>query len=119
LQVPFEDNEITGAQLLQERRCQSFGFLTANQLQAAENCLFSLLPCEELARLASGWYEACSQAMLRGNFAAIDQWVRNQSLNAAERGFSLEDVVELLQICRSSAFETEHWNRDIFCRWMR
>jgi PilZ domain len=110
----LEENEITGAQLLQEQRSQSFASLTANRIQGSENCLFSLLPWEELARMARSWYEACSQAMLRGNFAAIDQWVRNQSLKAVARGFSLEDVVELLQICRSSAVETEQWNPDIF-----
>ena len=64
--------------------------------------------------MVAGWYEACSQAMLRGNFAAIDQWVRNQSLMAVTQGFSPEDVLELLQICRSSAIETERWDRDIF-----
>lgn len=110
--MPLEDYETTGAQLLQKRRCQSFASLTANRIQASENCLFSLLPWEELARMAANWYEACSQAMLRGNHAAIDQWVRNQAMEAVTRGFSPEDLVELLQICRSSAVETEQWSQD-------
>jgi hypothetical protein len=110
----FEESELTGSQLLQEKRCQSFASMAANRIQAVENCLFSFLPREELARLAAGWYEACSQAMLRGNFAAIEQWVRCQSMRAAKEGFALEDVVELLRICRISAFETEQWNEDIF-----
>lgn len=110
----FEESEVTGSKLLQDERCQNFAFLTAGKIQAVEGCLFSLLPCEELARLAAGWYEACSQAMLRGNFAAIEQWVRCQSMRAAAEGFASEDVVELLRICRSSAFESEQWNPDIF-----
>ena len=110
----FEESEITGSQLLQEKRCQSFASMTANRIQAVEGCLFSFLPREELARLAAGWYEACSQAMLRGNFAAIEQWVRCQSTRASAEGFALKDVVELLRICRRSAIETEQWNEDIF-----
>ena len=110
----FEELEVTGAQRLQEQRCQGFAFRTANRIRASENCLFALLPCEELARLAAGWYEACSQAMLRGNFAAIEQWIRCQSARAAAEGFGLEDVLELLRLCRNSAFETEQWNQDIF-----
>jgi hypothetical protein len=52
--------------------------------------------------------------MLRGNFAPIDKWIRSQSATAAAEGFAQEDVLELLRICRNSAFEIERWNQDVF-----
>ncbi|HEV2520903.1 MAG TPA: PilZ domain-containing protein [Candidatus Acidoferrales bacterium] len=114
--MPIEGYEVPGAQLLQQQRCQSFASLTADRIRTDEKCLFSLLPSDELARLAAGWYEACSQAMLRGNFAPIDKWIRSQSATAAAEGFTLEDVLELLRICRDSAFETERWSQNVFSK---
>jgi PilZ domain len=112
--MPFEDEEATGAQLLQRERGDKFAPQAADRIRAAEKCLFSLLPHEELSRLAGEWYEACSQAMLRGNYAPIDIWVRTQSTLAASEGFAPEDLLQLLQICRQSAIEVEYWNEDIF-----
>jgi hypothetical protein len=63
--------------------------------------------------LVAGWYESYAVAMMRGNFSAIDQWIRFQSDRAASEGFARADVVELLRICRASAIETEKWNPDI------
>lgn len=110
----FEETEVTAAQLQQQQRCKSFAAVTADRIRAEEHCLFSLLPSDELARLAAGWYEACSQAMLRGNYAQIDKWIRSQSATAAAEGFSQDDVLHLLRICRNSAFEIERWNKDVF-----
>jgi PilZ domain len=111
--MPIEEFEVTGAQALQDQRCKGFAALTADRIRAAESCQFSLLPREELARLAADWFEACAKAMLRGNFSAIDQWTRFQSERVAAEGFTLEDILELLRICRNTAIETERWNPDI------
>jgi hypothetical protein len=110
----FEKEEATGAQQLQRERCERFATQAARRIGSAENCLFSLLPHEELSRLAGEWYEACAQAMLRGNYAPIDKWVRSQSNLAAAQGFAPEDLLQLLLICRRSAIEMEGWNEDIF-----
>jgi hypothetical protein len=108
----FEETEVTEAQLLQQQRCASFGAQTAIRIRAAENCLFSLLPYEELSRRAADWYESCAQGMLRGNYAPIDEWIRVQSHLAAVEGFALEDLLQLLLICRRSAIEVEGWNEE-------
>jgi hypothetical protein len=112
--MPFQEGEATGAQVLQRERCGKFAPKAAARIRAADNCLFSLLPHEELSRLAGEWYEACSQAMLRGNYGPIDKWVRSQSNLAATQGFAPEDLLQLLRICRRSAIEVEGWNEDIF-----
>ena len=112
--MPFKQSELTAARLSQQQRSQSFASRTADRIRAEEHCLFSLLPSDELARLAAGWHEACSQAMLRGNYAPIDKWIRSQSAMAAAEGFSQDDVLHLLRICRGSAFEIEGWNKDVF-----
>ena len=57
-------------------------------------------------------YQSCAQAMLRGNYALIDQWVCKQASVAREHGFELGDLVELLRICRNSAIEFERWDPD-------
>ena len=64
--MPFEEFEVTAAQRLQRQRCESFAAMMAGRIQAAEDCLFSLLPHEELVQLSTGWYLACADAMLRG-----------------------------------------------------
>jgi hypothetical protein len=113
VEMPFEEPEATGAQLLQQQRCDSFAARTADHIRVSESCLFSLLPYQELARISGGWYEASAQGMLRGNWAAIEEWIRHQSAKAAEQGFALEDLLELLRICRSSVIELERWNTDV------
>jgi hypothetical protein len=112
--MPFEEQEATGAQVLQRERGERFAPQAADRIRAAEKCLFSLLPHEELSRMAGEWYDACSQAMLRGNYSPIDTWVRTQSTLAATQGFAPADLLQLLGICRQSAIEVEYWNEDIF-----
>lgn len=112
--MPFQEEEVTDAQLLQKERGKRFGSIAAERIRSAENCLFSLLPQEELSRVAEDWYDACAQAMLRGNYAPLDMWIRAQSRLAATQGFAPEDLLQLLQICRRSAIESESWNEDIF-----
>jgi hypothetical protein len=113
MNMPFEEIEVTEAQLLERQRCESFGARTAETIRAAENCLFSLLPYEELSRRAAGWYEACVQGMLRGNYAPIDEWIRSQSHLAHAEGFAPQDLLQLLLICRHSAIEVEGWNEEV------
>ncbi len=97
------------------RRCAEFGAAAAAQIRSAGNCRFSLLPQEELARLASSWYDASAKAMLHGNYSPIIAWTQRQAQLASEQGFSLHDVVELLRICRRGAIEREKWKEEIFC----
>lgn len=111
--VPFQVEEVTDAQLLQKVRGKKFAHQAAERIRVTENCLFSLLPHAELSRLAEEWYEACAQAMLRGNYAPIDMWIRSQSRLAATQGFAPEDLLELLHACRRSAIEIESWSEDI------
>lgn len=112
--MPFQEEEVTDAQLLQKERGKQFANQAAERIRVTENCLFSLLPHAELSRLAEEWYDACAQAMLRGNYAPIDIWIRSQSRLAATQGFAPEDLLELLHACRRSAIKIESWNEDIF-----
>ena len=52
--------------------------------------------------------------MLRGNFAPLDEWIRQQACLAAEEHFELEDLLQLLRICRRSAIEIDGWDEDVF-----
>jgi hypothetical protein len=112
--MPFQEEETTGGQLLQRERGKRFANQTAERIRSVETCLFSVLPHEELSRMAEEWYEACAQAMLRGNYAPIDIWIRSQARLATTQGFAAEDLLQLLLICRLSAIENESWNEDIF-----
>jgi len=106
--------ETTKAQARQDERRQRYAAVAGEQLRAAADCQFSLLPYEELVRVASTWYAASAEAMLRGNFASIDDLIRAQARVAAEQGFELEDLLELLRVCRRVAIEKEGWNEDQF-----
>jgi hypothetical protein len=111
----LQSTESTKPQSRQQReRGEKFAARTAEVIGAAGQCLFSLLPYEERCRQAASWYEACAQATLRGNYAPLDEWIRSQACKAAEEHFALEDLLELLRICRRSAIEVERWNEDIF-----
>ncbi|MFQ5926517.1 MAG: PilZ domain-containing protein [Terriglobia bacterium] len=110
----FDDSVVNDAATRHRHQREKFSTLTAERLRAAEDCQFSLLPFEELARVASGWYEACVQAMLRGNYGPIDELVREQARVAAEQGFELGDLLQLLRSCRHTAIEVEGWNEDQF-----
>ncbi len=111
LQMP----EVTKEQARQHRRrCDRFAAGTADAIGAAGQCLFSLLPYQERVRQAASWYDACAQAMLRCNFAPLDDWIRRQACTAAEENFELDDLLQLLRICRRSAIETDRWDEDVF-----
>lgn len=111
--VGLDDGTGTSAERHAQRR-EKFSSMAGERLRAAEDCQFSFLPYEELARVAGGWYEACAQAMLRGNYADIDTLIRKQARVAAEQGFALEDLLQLLRLCRRTAIEVEGWNEDQF-----
>lgn len=112
--MSLEDGASTGAANRHRQRKEKFAGTAAERLRAAEDCQFSLLPYEELARVAGNWYEACAQAMLRANYAPIDDLTRQQARVAAEQGFELEDLLRLLRLCRRTAIEAEGWNEDQF-----
>jgi hypothetical protein len=107
--------EDTNAQSRQQRqRSERFAAGTADAIGAAGPCLFSLLPYQERVRLAASWYDACAQAMLRGNFAPLDEWIRRQACLTAEENFEMEDLLQLLRICRRSAIAIDGWDEDVF-----
>jgi hypothetical protein len=110
----FDDDKVTEAAQFQRQRCAAFGARTAERIREARDCQFSLLPYDELTRLASGWYDASARAMLNGDYTAIDTWTRAQARVAAEQNFGLEDLLGILKICRSAAIQEEKWNEDIF-----
>jgi len=110
----FDEDKVTEAKESQRQRGVAFGAFTAERIRAARNCRFSLLPHEALARLASTWYDASAQAMLDSNYAPINNWTQVQSQLAAEERFDLEDVLELLRICRRTAIQKERWSEDVF-----
>lgn len=107
-------DKVTEAGQSQQQRCAAFGAMAAKNIRAARNCQFALLPYEELARLASGWYDASAQAMLSANCVPISAWTQAQAQLAAKQNFKLDDVLELLRICRSAAIQGEKWSEDVF-----
>ncbi len=111
----LQKTEVTKSQARQQRqRCERFAAGTADAIGAAGQCLFSLLPYQERVRQAASWYDACAQAMLRCNFAPLDEWIRQQACLAADEHFGLEDLLQLLRICRRSALEIDGWDEDVF-----
>ncbi|HSC77377.1 MAG TPA: PilZ domain-containing protein [Candidatus Acidoferrales bacterium] len=95
-------------------RRERYSAAAAEQLREAKDCQFSFLPFEELAHLAGFWYEACAEAMVRGNYSALDRWIRTQAQMASEQGFELVSLLELLRVCRRVAIEKEGWNSEQF-----
>jgi hypothetical protein len=111
----LQNPEVTKAQTRhQQQRGERFAAGTAEAIGAAGQCLFSLLPYQERVRLAASWYDACTEAMLRGNFSPLDEWIRQQACLTAEENFEMEDLLQLLRICRRSAIEIDGWDEDIF-----
>jgi hypothetical protein len=98
----------------QKQQCEQFAAPTAEAIGAAANCLFSLLPYEERFRQAESWYDACTHATLRGNYALLDEWIRHQARRGAEEHFELEDFLQLLRICRRSAIDVARWDGNVF-----
>ena len=110
-----QKTEVTKAQgRQQQQRCERFAAGTADAIGAAAHCLFSLLPYQERVRQTASWYDACAQAMLYGNYALLDEWIRRQASTAATEHFELEDLLQLLRICRRSAIEIDGWDEDAF-----
>jgi hypothetical protein len=111
----LQKTEVTKSQARQQRqRCERFAAGTADAIGGAGQCLFSLLPYQERVRQAASWYDACAQAMLRCNFAPLDEWIRQQACLAADEHFELEDLLQLLRICRRSALVIDGWDEDVF-----
>lgn len=104
----------TQAQERQDERRQRYAAAAGERLRAASDCQFSLLPYEELVRTAAGWYDACAEGMVRGNYAPLEDWVRDHARVAADQGFELNDLLELLRLLRQVAIEKEGWNEDAF-----
>lgn len=96
-----------------ERR-DCYAAAVAERLRPAGDCQFSLLPYDTLVRTAALWYDACSNAMLRGNYATLDNLVSSQARIAAEEGFTLDDLLQLLRLCRQVAVEGEGWDEEQF-----
>jgi len=84
----------------------------AERLHGASDCQFCLLPYQELARAAGIWFEAASEAMMRANYGPLDEMIRDQVRVAAEQGFELDDILQLLRILREVAIKEEGWNPD-------
>jgi hypothetical protein len=89
-----------------------FAEQAAIRIREMQNCLFSLLPQDDLVRQTSEWYKACAEATLRGNYGLIDQWTRERATKAVEEGFALDDLLGLLRACRQCIIEVERWNED-------
>lgn len=106
------EEETSKAKAREHERRQIYAAAAGERLRAAHHCGFSLLPYEELARVASTWYAAAAEAMLRGNYAPIGNLVCDEARVASEHGFELEDVLELLRVCRRTAVEKDGWNED-------
>ena len=115
LAIGFEHKySVTDAESRHRQRREAFASVTGTRLRAVTDCQFALLPYEELARVAANWYEACAQAMVRGNYGPMDELVRQQARVAADQGFALDDVLQLLRHCRRAAIEVERWSEEEF-----
>ncbi|HTC62941.1 MAG TPA: PilZ domain-containing protein [Candidatus Saccharimonadales bacterium] len=108
-------SEITKTQeRAQKLRCDRFAAGAAEAIGADQHCLFSLLPYQERHRQAASWYTACAQGMLHCNYAPLDAWIKHQACLADTEHFELQDLLELLRICRRSAIEIDGWDEDVF-----
>jgi len=110
--MPIEDS--TRPVVREGWRRERYATAAAEQVRDAKECQFSFLPFDELAHMASVWYESASEAMLRGNYAGVDKWIRSQARIAAEQGFELPSLLQLLRICRQVAIEKEGWQSEQF-----
>jgi hypothetical protein len=110
--MPIEDS--TRPVVRESWRRERYATAAAEQIRDAKECQFSFLPFDELARVASFWYEAAADGMLRGNYAGVDRWIRSQARTAAEQGFELPALLQLLRICRQVAIEKEGWQSEQF-----
>lgn len=110
--MPFEEEQATEGLSKQQSARDRYAAVAGERLRAAEDCQFSLLPYEELTRTAAGWYDAAAEGMLRGNFSKLDKWIKEHTKIASDQGFELDDLLQLLRICRQVAIEKEGWQDD-------
>ncbi len=82
------------------------------QLRADVACRFSFLPNKALVLIASAWFEACEEAMVRGNYGPTEQWLRATASIASSQGYELDDLLQLMRTCRRVAIEKEGWVAD-------
>ena len=108
--MPIEDS--TRPVVKEGWRRERYATAAAEHIRDAKECQFSFLPFDELAHTATVWYESASEAMLRGNYAGMDKWIRSQAKTAAEQGFELPSLLQLLRICRQVAIEKEGWQSE-------
>jgi hypothetical protein len=108
----FYDDETTEAASRGKARRDHYAEVAAERLHGASDCQFCLLPYQELARAAAIWYEAASEAMMRANYGPLDEMIRDQVRVAAEQGFELDDILQLLRILRETAVKEEGWSPD-------
>ena len=83
----LEEDRRTEAGDAQRRRSKMFGATVAKRVRSSCDCQFSLLPHEELSRLATGWYEAAAEATLNSNFSPIAGWMQRQAKTSAQQNF--------------------------------
>jgi len=109
---PFFEEESSDSVARGKARRERYAGSAAERLHGAADCQFCLLPYQELARAAGVWYEAASEAMMRANYGPLDGMIRDQIRVAAEQGFELDDILQLLRILREVAIKEEGWNPD-------
>ena len=98
----------------QNERPDRFAAVAGERLRQAAGFKFSELPYDQLVSVAAGWYHACTEAVLRGHYLPIYNWVHGQARRGSEQGFELAELLELLCRCRQVAIETEGWHEDFF-----
>lgn len=89
-----------------------YAAVAGEQLREATDCRFSFLPYDALVQISAGWYTAAVVAMLRGNYGPVEDWVRDQARIAAKQGYELNDLLQLMRLCRQIAIEKEGWVED-------
>lgn len=108
------DDESSEAAGRQKGHRDRYAAAAAERLQGTIECQFSLLPYQELARAAGLWYDAVTEAMMRANYGPLDAVIRDMVRVAADQGFELEDILQLLRLSREVAIKEEGWNEDQF-----
>ncbi|MGH9862030.1 MAG: PilZ domain-containing protein [Candidatus Acidiferrales bacterium] len=98
----------------QTGRRERYAGIAAERLQATMDCQFSLLPYQELARTAGAWFDAVTESLLRANYGPLDEMIRAQVRVAADQGFELDDILQLLRLFRAVAIKEEGWNEEQF-----
>ena len=105
-------NEETNGEAKQNPARDRYAGVAGQQLREATECRFSFLPYTALVQISGSWYDAAADAMLRGNYGPVEDWVRDQAKIAASQGFELEDLLQLMKLCRQIAIEREGWVED-------